>query len=467
MEAHAATAGRPIRECARIRECDAEVGIQRLFRKYGLAAHVDVERASLGPEADAKEFPFIKLSSWAGYLLETGRFTKLFCGAKDFDSMRAVLAEFWRRYELQHPDHEVFGMARAGQLELASTVPYFSHSDEGRTSKKEGIFVLSCHGSIGRGTRSYLAQQKECRALPQNQMGLNFLGGSFATQFLIFVMTKRFSNSHPGALDMIVKEFAKDACHLLQDGLVFHGRRIWLLHLNSKGDLPALSKIGSFTRTFWNVARGASSKKASGGICHLCQGGQEQDDRRGLQAVPFEDISFPPCWEPTMHTSLPWEHLPSILEGVPVCVPEQAAFFAMDVWHNFHLGIAKQWIGSSFVVIVESNLLNGSIEAKFQAITSKYKQFCKDYRHSPWVTEISRDSLQWPQSSACPVAKWNKGSASTIVMLFLDKFCQEMIKNKTDQRLLLFIVPWKWDLSNIMFPCLSFQCVFWIFLVCC
>ena len=279
--------------------------------------------------------------------------------------------------------------------------------------------------------------------LSQNQMGLNFLGQALSTQFLISCLTKETSNEYPGAIVQIMQEFAKDAASLATDGLCHEGQRVWLVHLNTKGDLPALTRMGSFKRSFWNCPRAPSSKKACMGICHLCKGGQEVDRSTGQIAFPFEDISASPCWEQTMFAAPAWDEVPDILVGVPLNRGEVSSFFALDVWHNFHLGVAKQWIASSFVVIAESSLLQGSIEVKFQSITEKYKRFCHEQRIAPWVTDISRDSLSWPQSSAAPNGKWNKGAASTHLMLFLSNFCEEMIKGKTDESILLYIVLWQ------------------------
>ena len=94
-------------------------------------------------------------------------------------------------------------------------------------------------------------------------------------------------------------------------------------------------------------------------------------------------------------------------------------------------------------MIVESRLpaLAGfrSIDAKFQWITERYRQYCKSNKLSMWVREINKDSLQWPQSSACPIGKWNKGAASTAIMLFLGEFCKRYIKGISDDESLLLI----------------------------
>ena len=139
----------------------------------------------------------------------------------------------------------------------------------------------------------------------------------------------------------------------------------------------------------------------------------------------------------------PFHTLPPLLQGVPLNRDWKTKFFNFDIWHIFHLGIAKGWIGSSLVVIIESDIpvLSGqrSVEAKFGQLTDMYKHFCRSNKLAMWVSELSRESLSWPQSSANPLGAWNKGSASTTLMLFLGWFAQAFIKGKTDNEQLLLI----------------------------
>lgn len=446
-----------IREFASIRVDDAESGVHRFFQKHGLAADVKIERANLGEGKEVRDFPYVKLSSWVMHLLGTGRFTKTFSGAADFATMKGIMVEFWKRFEDLYPRHQVFELARNGALQLSNTVPYFTHSDEGRTFKHEAIYVLSAHACLGRGTAKYIEQNLHQKGLTENEMGLNFVGGTMSTQFLFGVMMKRTMNKNPNALDELIKLFAADASALAHEGIVApHGERFWMLHINTKGDLPALIRMGKLTRTFWHISRGASTRRPGDGICHLCKAGQEANPATGAVALPFEDVSTSPIWENTMMHHPAWNERPAILAGLPCDPGKESGFFSVDIWHNFHLGVAKHYVASSLVMVIESDLLPpGSIEYKLESISQKYKAFCRACKISPWLTDINRDALTFPQSSACPVGKWNKGSASTTMMLFLDNFCEEMIKGKTDNTNLVMIVSLK-DFSQVVFQVLGF-----------
>lgn len=154
-----------------------------------------------------------------------------------------------------------------------------------------------------------------------------------------------------------------------------------------------------------------------------------------------------------MFASVPWDDEPKIMAGGLVNRAKLASFFHLDLWHLFHLGICKHWIGSSMVVLIESGLLpQRSVEAKFEAINEMYHEFCKDRKLPRWVSDIGRDSMNWPQSSACPVGGWNKGSASTTMMLFLDHVSERMIRGKSDDAVLKAIVPRMCFLFFLFFP---------------
>ena len=258
-------------------------------------------------------------------------------------------------------------------------------------------------------------------------------------------MLREVAGKNPGSLEKLLEIFAEDAAALARDGLTIEGVKLWFLHIGNKGDLPALAKVASLKRKFYNCPRAPRSKKACIGVCHQCLAGQEADPSKGMVAYPFEDLSTRPAWETTIDQVQPWDETPSLLRGLPIDENAKSQFFCFDIWHIFHLGIAKHFLASSFVAIVESALhvlqRFRSVEAKFQFISQEYRSFCRSHRISMWVSEISRDTLQWPQGSTCPIGKWNKGSASTTIMLFLGHFCRKFIDEPTegDEMLLLIV----------------------------
>ena len=426
---------------------NAEVGTHKFFRKYGLCLDLPIESTYLGQSADLRNFPYVKFSSWVQFLLDSGRLTKQLVGCSSIRKMRAVLKEFWSRYQDLDNEHPVFRLAQEGQLDLEFTIPCFSHSDEGRSYKKEALWMISIHGVLGRGTRKYLELGRHKVPVSRNQFGLNFLGHTLSTQFLFCTMLRETANQNPGAMNTLLTLFAEDLADLACHGITSTdgATKVWIIHMATKGDLPALNKLGSFTRTFGHVPRAPRSRKPCQGVCHQCLAGQEENVALGLSAYPFEDLSSRPIWEGTIGATLPWAREPAILKDQPISRANPAKFFAFDLWHICHLGVAKHYIASSFVVLVESGLMcfrgMTSIETKFNFITQEYQDFCKQSKFGMWVREINRETLQWPQSSTCPIGRWNKGSASTTLMLFLHHFCARHVVGKTEDEMLLLIVP--------------------------
>ena len=431
-----------MRQLSRVRLCDAETGVHKLLKQFGMVPAVKIERAPIGPGMLSK-FPYIKLSSWVKYLLDSNLLTKTFVGVDSFRKMEVVLTEFWKRFREVNPMHGVFTVADAGGLNLARAIPFYSHSDEGRSYKHMAIWILSAAGAIGRGTRSYIANGGHKNPLSTNEFGLNFTGGTWSTQFIFGSMLKTVYNKHPDAQEELVKLFAQDCQSLLFDGVSSRdGTKVHMIHIGNKGDLPALCRLGKFTRSYAHVPRQSSSKKSCPGICHLCMAGVEAGPDFH-ESIPFEDPSPNASWMRTLHLQVPWESLPPLLQGLPLSTQDCISFYVTDIWHNFHLGCSKHWIASSIISLLEMDLPilgGGSVESKFQTLTRMYQGFFRERRVTPFLGEINRETMGFPMSSTCPCGRWSKAMVSTQLMVFMDWFCQTHIVNRTDSELLLSIV---------------------------
>lgn len=429
-------ASHAMRDFASIREADAEVGARRVLVQHGYSAPIGLSWIDLGEEKQLKKFPWMKLSSWAKHLLDIHALPRQMVGVPTFQKMKGVLAEFWERYRGMDPGHPVFSLERAGVISCDRLIPYYSHSDEGRTFRDGALWVLNTHGVIGRGTLAFLKKNKHWAPVRRNAQGLNYVGNTWSTHCLIATMMKDVAS--PEALSTLLSAFAADARSLLHEGLGHGDEKVWFCHLAHKGDLPALSKVGRFTRTFGHAPKAASSRKPCRGICWKCLAGPEQDDRNNRVALPYEDVTMQPIWEDTMGTSLPWEVAPTILEGLDLDDQRAIDFFETDFFHNVHLGVLKSFTSSALVCLVEADpplpLFDGcrSVEAKFERLTGMYQDFFRTRRSKPWVSELSRDTVCWPMSSACPAAKWNKGMATVQIMRFLDWLCQGHLADATD-----------------------------------
>ena len=145
-------ANEAVRKFAKIPLDNAEAGCHELFKQLGFCAPVTMERCeALG----MTNIAYVKLSPWAQWLLDSGRLWRQFVGASSWEKMQDVLGEFWSRFRSLYPRHELFTMP----LDLRRTIPYYSHTDEGRTYKSKPIWILSVHGCLGRGTQAMSARE--------------------------------------------------------------------------------------------------------------------------------------------------------------------------------------------------------------------------------------------------------------------------------------------------------------------
>ena len=158
-------------------------------------------------------------------------------------------------------------------------------------------------------------------------LALTLWGKPGARNYWLQLCLREMSNENPEAMQTLLSLFASDAARLAREGLDVGGIHLWFLHVGTKGDLPALGKLGSFKRTFSHCPRAPRSKKACGGICHRCLGGQEESIPHGMEPFPYEDFSSNPGWERTQDQVEPWDHIPKVMTGMPTNPMQRSQFF--------------------------------------------------------------------------------------------------------------------------------------------
>ena len=428
-----------LRKFSYIRLKDAEKGVHALLREEGLECGVHLDRFNF---EETRSLPYVKLSNWVKLLLDTGMLARCLVGVPTLDKMTAVLKEWWTRFRNLFPEHGYIAHCENHGIPFEKVIPVFAHADDGRSYKHLGIWILSTHGCLGRGTSFHVQSNRHKEPLQTNSMGANFLGTTWTTQFVFTTVMKTVYSKHENLLADLAGIYAEDCSKLLTEGvLAANGQdRVYVALIGFKADLPMLQKMGCFKRCWSHVPRQASSRTACQGCCHLCLGGRE-----GAQNYPFED--FRPCakWTKTLFQETPWDMAapPTVLTDLPLTAVDQMDFFKSDFWHNWHLGVSKHFLGSCFAVLVESDLEvlpRGSVEKRFEAITEMYRGFHRDRNVTPFLSEISRDTMTFPSSTSSPVGRWSKALVSTELMLFLDDFCGKHIKGKVTDELLNAIV---------------------------
>ena len=403
-------------ELASIREKDAEEACHSLFEKYRLTVSVSISKICV--EDGQPLLPVVRPSDWMRYILDHGHMDRVI--GVGTDEMEPLLEEFWARLRPLQPEHQIWVLADNGQVQLRRTLPMYCHLDEGRTYKSKALMVMSVHGAVGRGTRNYVRRMGvRKRHLKRDPMGLNFVGSTWATQFFYGSLLRAAYSEDERCLEAMLADFATDMSVLAADGVWNSAgtERVWVQLLGVKGDLPALTKIGGFNRSFFRGPKAATSKNASPGVCWLCMAGAEHP-----RHIPFEDFSLAASWR-TEPTVVPWSREPTILGDIPLQPSQPERFFLTDLWHNWHNGLAKIWTASVIVMLLYSGVMPGnSIPERLKWMSGQFTRFCRGAKITPHMREFTRDNLSFETFNSPPQGLWSKASVSTHVMLFLQSF---------------------------------------------
>ena len=160
--------------------------VSKVFERYGLRLDVVLSSGQVGSEP---KHPYIKLESWIQALDKRGKLWKFMGMGPEFNKLKTCkpcLLDFWKKYELNHGKHQVFELARKGEIPLDCSVPILIHGDEGTTYKKDGCLVLSVHSILG--TLSNKLGPVSEGDLPPHHT--NFVGNAFQTRFLLGSLLK-------------------------------------------------------------------------------------------------------------------------------------------------------------------------------------------------------------------------------------------------------------------------------------
>ena len=145
---------------------------------------------------DGKEdFPVLRVQDTISYLVRSNNVSKL-VGDLPVDELKPTLLEFWRRFSIRYPGHQIYKACDEGALSLSRTIPLYIHGDEGRGFKRLGIMILSIQGAIGRGSRPF-KKRHVLQTLRKVRMGTNIGGSSFSTRFLFAAAPKKWYNTIP------------------------------------------------------------------------------------------------------------------------------------------------------------------------------------------------------------------------------------------------------------------------------
>ena len=288
--------------------------------------------------------PFLKVTDTMKTLLSTDDWI-LFGGGPAGREASELLLDFWDKYRLQHPSHEVF---QHGRERLACTIPITLHGDGGRTQKKQALETVSMQPCLGIDSRAS-GKSLRCRCATSTESGhdlgsplLNTKHSSFLTHFLIFAYPGKKHQDFPKLLEKLMHAVCDDVAVGCREGVLSaSGARFYIGCLGLKVDMEWAVKCASLTSSYQNV--GHVNEK---GCCHECRAGEPQ--------IPFEDVSATAAWTRTRFQTTPWRGLP-FWRNVPWDRTKPSLFFRRDSFHVFRMGIARNFAGSCIYMLCLMN----------------------------------------------------------------------------------------------------------------
>lgn len=290
------------------------------FDDYKLSANIPLSHKDVGLKVP---HPVLAIGDFIKCLDANNKLDLLFMG-----NTTNQYKDFWKKWEKHQGLHPIYSFhsSRLGQC-----VPVMVHADEGTSQKKKGVMILQVQPCMGHGTSKRKAEE----GVP----GINFLGKSIVTRFLYSVMLTRFYSGKilkNKPLLKLIEHMALDLKSAFYDGIKIQNcgnpQVIYLVPIAMKGDWPALVKCGQLVRHHLRDVTGKGASKGSGaGICHLCLGGQENND--------WFDISYNNMKKMRVNAPPPWKEESPLVKHLPLGEPYKHLFFRIDVFHTLHKGV--------------------------------------------------------------------------------------------------------------------------------
>jgi len=407
---------------ADIKEKNAERDVHKLTSKFKLTLPIPMSSFKAGWET----FQYLKMSSWAYFLLSRNLWHHLAgLESPDMPKCQQSWSLFWERFRQVRPGHEIY---RRPGFDFSRCCALLLHGDEGRSLRKAAVLILAAHSILGYGTRTSSTSRKA------ELHKLNYKKTTWITRFLLGVLPKAFysmDGDDGGGSERENEEFqsdiyenllnaiATDLRNLFDHGIVspLDGQRYFFCTLNVMGDWPFIQRSGHLARSFFNAAKHAKPTKTDPkGICHRCLA-----DRPGVLWEDFQ--SQVPPWLASMNTESPFTSEPSLLL-LPHVQEDPAELFAWDLFHTWHLGCAKVFLGTAVIVLATSALFVGGVEKRLEAVTERFLTWCDEKCLKPHLRKLSKETMSWTTTTTYPSGVWSKGHTARVLNKWFISECE-------------------------------------------
>lgn len=97
----------------------------------------------------------------------------------------------------------------------------------------------------------------------------------------------------------------------------------------------------------------------------------------------------------------------------------KARFHKFDLWHNFHLGVGKHWIGGG-LLLLQGKIHGNNIEERFSILSRAYREFCKRKKIPHIISKVDQHlcGITMPE----PAGTWNKAAVTSNLCLFVEDY---------------------------------------------
>ena len=395
--------------------------------------------------------PYLKPSSVLQYLLRTEPWI-LLGGLSPGAEAQQLLNTFWTAYKKDHPTHAIYTQGE----NLKFVIPITLHGDGGRTAKKQPLEIVSIHPILGLDTKEKAFKCScDCPTWFSGTnlddpccIRLNSKHNSYLTHFLLCAFPSKKYKKLPNLLREMLDVIAQDLAAVCKDGLSLDGVEYKFAVLGMLGDMEYHCKIGVLTRSYHNIGHRNMIK-----VCHECHAGDPQ--------FPFEDFTTGARWKTSMYVDVPWAAPPPfhhILYDGSWMSGRAASFFKRDPFHIFRLGVARNMLGSSIVLLAGDGFFDygeesRSIEKRLERAWANFSLWCiTQGERCSAIRSFSRDKLHYPNATSHPWVGC-KGSDTIVIMKWLDWFVKlQLISNPESEALQ--------KISKACCHGLRFQCIY-------
>ncbi|CAE7922101.1 unnamed protein product, partial [Symbiodinium sp. KB8] len=304
---------------------------------------------------------------------------------------------FWERFRHVEPTNTILDSFSSGILVPERTIPMLVHGDEARSKKHMPMMVANLHAVIGYGCKAYQQWYKDAPISRAQAMGGNLKGAAVKTRFLSFVMQKKNYGEDGRYLDRMFEELARNLSELQTVGVSFRGQKWHLAVIGAVGDWQFFAKVGKLTRCYTHVSK-RSGQRTLAGICHLCHA--------GMAGIDWENFTSNPSWLQTVGCTAPWMTVPQLVRRLHV---ETRA--------------GKLFVASSLVEWLRV-LPGANIPERFAYINSMAQAFLRQRGEKLYCRNITEVSMGFESLQKCPQGSWQKASDTTILLEFVQHFCE-------------------------------------------